>query len=55
MLKISGQIKGVLGKGNIWTIKEIETDTPITIEGVNYKNIACKFLNKNFRDNQIPY
>ena len=46
MLKISGQIKGILGKGNFWTIKEVETDAPIAIEGKNYKNIACKFSNK---------
>lgn len=51
MLKISGQIKGVLGKGGFWTIKEVETDTPIAIEGKNYQNIACKFSNKKTGDN----
>jgi len=51
MLKISGQIKGVLGKGNFWTTKEIEIDSPITIEGIKYKNLVCKFSNKKFRYN----
>ncbi len=51
MLKISGQIKGVLGKGNFWTTKEIEIDSPITVEGKNYKNLVCKFSNKKFRYN----
>lgn len=49
MLNISGKIKGVLGKGNFWTIKEVEADAPIAIEGENYKNVACKFSNRKNR------
>ena len=50
MLKITGQIKQILGKGNFWIVKDVQLDNPISINGKQYNNVACKFSIKHSQE-----
>ena len=50
MLKITGQIKQILGKGNFWIVKDVQLDNPISINGKQYNNVACKLSIKHSQE-----
>ena len=50
MFNIKGEEKQILGKGNLWIVKEIQLDNPISINGNLYNNVACKFSLKKSQE-----